>query len=209
MAWIENESALPCLELNLDLPIEEVQKELVNIYELFNNRSDHRVEEKHKGWWSVCLYGLSTHQTRSPIHYGYKSDAEAPYKWTELSEMCPVTVNAIKNTFKVGKFYRIRLMILEPGGYILPHKDMEKSSLPKSVNVAITNPPGAYFFLKDTGIVPFEEGKAFKIDISIEHSVINIAEDRRVHLMVHYDEPLPEWETLVVNSYRKNILNCE
>ncbi|MGJ8744410.1 aspartyl/asparaginyl beta-hydroxylase domain-containing protein [Polaribacter sp.] len=203
--WISTNSLIPYLEIDLRLPINKIRTEILNVLDFYENSSTHRGEEMHNGWWSLCLHGLSTNKTRSPRHYGYKSDSETPYKWTELSDLCPITTNAIKNSFKVEFFHRIRLMVLEPGGYILPHTDTQKSFLPKSVNIAITNPKGAYFLLKDKGIIPFEEGKAFKFDISIEHSVINISEERRVHLMVHYDNPKPEWDSFIVNSYKKNM----
>ena len=39
---------------------------------------------RHKGWRSLCVHGISSYKTNHYEQYGYKSNDETPYKWTNI-----------------------------------------------------------------------------------------------------------------------------
>ena len=48
------------------------------------------------------------------------------YDWTELADLCPITKQWLQNLgFK--KYQRVRFMLLDPGGYINPHRDVDST----------------------------------------------------------------------------------
>jgi len=75
-------------------------------------------------------------------------------------------------------------MLLEPGGYILPHADRSQRGL-REINVAITQPQGCCFRFLDRGTIPFEVGSAFIIDTSNRHTVWNNSDEYRLHIILH------------------------
>ena len=82
---------------------------------------------------------------------------------------------------------RDRFMLLEPGGYILPHQDRDAKEKRLSVcNIALNNPQDCEFIFKDHGVVPFEDkGGAFLMDISNVHAVWNKSDKPRIHMIIH------------------------
>ena len=80
-------------------------------------------------------------------------------------------------------------MLLDPGGYILPHQDRQDHEKRLSVcNISLNNPEGCNFALKDKGRVPFKnEGSAFLMDVSNVHSVWNCSDKPRIHIIIHYE----------------------
>ena len=80
-------------------------------------------------------------------------------------------------------------MLLEPGGYILPHQDRSDEEKRLSVcNISLNNPENCNFIFKDHGIVPFEDqGSAFLMDISNVHAVYNDSDTPRIHMIIHYE----------------------
>lgn len=75
-------------------------------------------------------------------------------------------------------------MLLEGGASIPLHRDQQSKSL-GPVNLALNNPDGCTFDMPDIGEVPFAAGRAFLIDISNPHTVINRSPEDRYHLIVH------------------------
>ena len=59
--------------------------------------------------------------------------------------------------------------------------------------------------LEGYGCVPWKEGKAFIINIRNYHSVINLSNKSRIHLIAHgkLDKRVNEFTELVARSYRK------
>ena len=85
------------------------------------------------------------------------------YDWTELADLCPITKQWLQNLgFK--KYQRVRFMLLDPGGYINPHRDVDVRKL-HAWNVAINNPVGHKFVLDGHGIIPWKVGEVRGIDI--------------------------------------------
>lgn len=179
--WILNESGIPFLPINLNVPMDDILKE-------WNQISDqavlHRSDDYYKsfkntnnsGWKSLTIYGVNKHETQL---------TNSNMNWTSIAEQCPITKQWLMDSFEItSSTGRIRFMLLEPNGFILPHKDRENAKL-FEVNIAITNPLGCIFRFKEYGTVPFQSGSACIMDISKEHFVINNSPEPRLHIIAH------------------------
>lgn len=207
LEWYMFESKLPWIKLDIDVPYKEMYREAFNLYDEF---IEYR-ESNSKGWKSLCIHGLSKDQIYDYTSYPEYKDKDqnlVPYKWTEVSEECPITTSFLKNSFFNAKFFRIRFMMLEPGGYIMPHTDMPKKIL-APINIALSHPKGCEFKMKGYGIVPFKPGNALILDTSNEHVVYNNSKEPRIHLIMHVNYPVLsdsdkiKWANLLYRSYKK------
>lgn len=195
---------LPWLKLDISFPYEEMYKEAVS---LKNSFVSHRDKDgggyRHKGWRSLCLHGISAEKTNHYVQYGYSSNEETPYKWTDIKNLCPVTYSFFKNDFPFKEYYRVRFMLLEPGGYITPHQDQDHHNL-SPVNIALNNPKGCKMKMKGhKGYVPFNPGDAFLLDVGNTHAVFNDSDEDRYHMIVHGVKG-KEFKKIVERSYEKN-----
>lgn len=203
--WVVNESKLPWLKLDIDFPHEKMLQEAVSLRNQFVKHRDNDGEGsyRHKGWRSLAIHGISANKTNHYEQYGFKSNEETPYCWTEIAEYCPNTVNFFKSQFPFKSYYRVRFMLLEPGGYITPHKDTDKNKL-SPINMALNHPKGCHMKMKNhKGFVPFKPGTAFMLDVGNEHAYINNSSEDRYHIIVHGIRD-KKFEKLVVDSYEKN-----
>jgi len=177
---------LPWLELDLEFPFREMHEEAKAVRDLFvsHRYDDSAGANTHKGWNSLCIHGISSQYTNHYTSYGYKSNEETPYKWTEISERCPITTKFLKETYPIEEFYRVRFMLLEAGGYILPHVDMEKNIL-SPVNLALNTPKECIFKMENDGIVPLETGKMVMLNVSNTHAIWNKSSEDRYHMIIH------------------------
>jgi len=208
--WIVNYSDFGFIELDLPIEVEKWKKELEKCYQYF---VPHRSDDS-KGWSSCCLHGIGIDKTGTWFNYGYKSEDEVVYDWTELSNHTPAIKKFCQN-FPYDKFKRIRFMKLDPGGYIEPHSDAPgklpgelgidvlKIGIP--INIAVVHPSECFFSLDGFGTVPFDEGKAFLINIRHYHSVINNSNQPRIHLILQgvSTQNLEQFTDLLVRSYEK------
>ena len=80
-------------------------------------------------------------------------------------------------------------MLLEPGGYILPHQDRPDDQKRLSVcNISLNHPKGCEMVFKNHGVVPFDdEGSALLMDISNTHAYVNNSDTPRLHMIIHYE----------------------
>ena len=203
--WIVKQSGLPWLELRIEIPFVEMLEEAVALKEEFveHRDGDAPAGYSHKGWKSLCIHGISSEKTNHYTQYGYKNHEETPYIWTKASEKAPVTVKFFKETFPMSQYFRVRFMLLEPGGYISPHCDTEKSSL-SPINIALNMPKNCLFKFEKHGLVPIKTGQSFLLDVSNKHAYINKSFDDRYHIIAHGKTNTPEWRKLVEVSYAKN-----
>ena len=201
--WIKSKSKLPWLPLDIELPYEEMLKEAKNIKDRFVSHRDGDAPGgyTHKGWKSLCIHGIEETKTNHFTSYGYKSNEETPYHWTKAAYLCPITTNWLKDVFPMEKYYRVRFMLLEAGGYITPHKDTDINIL-SPINIALNHPEGCIFKMKGHGIVPMKSGIAMLIDVGNEHAYINKSTEDRYHIIIH-GTPSKNYKELVERSYNK------
>ena len=145
--------------------------------------------------------------------YGFKNDdgtpmedKDVPYIWTDICKWMPTITEFFKNIFNYQVYARVRIMQLEPGGYIFPHTDWDMHTL-GPVNMALNNPEGCKFYMKGRGVVPFRPGQANKLDIGFEHIVFNDSDEYRYHMIIHGwpGNSMEPWNSIFYNSYKKLI----
>ncbi len=174
--------------LKLPLPAFDHQQMLSEALALEPQAVSHRSKDNY-GWKSLCLHGIDSDKTLSSDRYGYASELETPYRWTEIVNRCPEAKRFLQELLDTGyfeKFYRVRFMYLEPGGRIHFHQDRDdhnKSLGP--LNIALNMPSSCYWVFKNWGTVPFEPGSGYAVDISNQHGVWNFSKETRVHLILH------------------------
>ena len=206
--WIINESLLPWLKLDISFPYQQMYEEAISLKDHFVSHRDQDGDAaiggyRHKGWRSLCIHGIDHRKTNHFVQYGYTSHEETPYKWTDICDKCPVTYDFFKNIFPFKKYFRVRFMLLEPGGYITPHNDADHHSL-SPVNMALNNPKGCKMKMKQhKGFVPFEPGTAFLLDVGNTHAVFNDSDEDRYHIIVHGIKG-KDFKEIVERSYAKN-----
>lgn len=199
--WIRTQSGLPWLPLTLSVPYTQILSEINNIEPLL---SLHREEyNEHKGWKSFCIHGKSFDSTREDAHYNNVCN----HDWTpEAEKLMPVTVEYFKTRWPANQFSRLRVMLLEPQGYISIHKDNNIAEL-APINIAITQPEGCNFVIEKKGTVPFVPGQAIWMDVSGNHTVFNNSNQRRWHIIVHQSFDNIDFQNEVVKSYHI-LYNC-
>lgn len=208
--WLLNKSNFGWLELDIDIDvdkwIEEAEASKIHLV-------PHRDSDSY-GWNSCCIHGIDAASTGAWTRYGYTSEDEVPYDWTPVADGAPVIKEFWKN-FPYNSYRRIRFMEVIAGGYIMPHSDAPgrlpgeenfdalKFGVP--INVALIHPEECYMSLEGYGCVPFKAGKAFIINIRNYHSVINLSNTSRIHLIAHgkLENKINEFTELVARSYRK------
>jgi len=202
--WLDEETNIPWLELDVyaDMPWVEIFKEAQAV------KDQCVVHREYSGggtWLSGCLHGLGTEYTNTWDSYDefkHLTEEQVEYKWTELADQCPVTTDYFKNKFPFREYKRLRFMWLEPGGYILPHKDNNDRCF-SPVNVSIYNPTGCEFRYRNWGTVPFTNGSAFIVDVGQEHAVWNRSNEARLHIICHGKRKNPDWKHLLIKSWQK------
>jgi Aspartyl/Asparaginyl beta-hydroxylase len=184
------------LDLGYDIPYQEMLEEARSIREHF---VIHRGQENHSGWRSICIHGLGHTHTLGHKDYGYNSTELAPYRWTDICDRCPVTYNFFKNVLEYESYERIRFMLLEPGGYIVPHIDVPFKYL-GPLNMALNEPTGCEFVMENWGKIPFPPGAVNILAIGHLHAVWNNSNEDRYHIIVHGIKT-PVWQQRIIDSY--------
>jgi len=207
--WLLNHSDFGWLELDIEFDLAAWQQE-TSAAQFVNHRGN-----EHPGWNSSCIHGIDVDKTGAWTTYGdWTSEDQVPYKWTSISNHTP-NIKSFWEQFPYERYRRIRFMELEPYGKISPHSDapgrlpgeqgIDMLDFGVPINVAITHPKGCEMYLEGHGIVPFEEGKAFIINIRNVHSVFNNSDKQRIHLIAHGipGRDKNQFVELVARSYRK------
>jgi hypothetical protein len=187
--------------LKLDIPV-PYQTMLKEAQALKNRFTEHRnSEDKHRGWKSLALYGLGEDLHESWQYYGYSSATEASkdFKWTPAAKECPSIMHFLHNTFPCKRYGRVRLMVVEAGGWIGPHSDT-KHRLLENINISLSNPEGCIWQWGDGEELFMEPGGAYAMNISYEHSIYNRSTEDRYHLIVARHDSTDEWKALINQS---------
>ncbi len=203
-AWVIGKSQLPWLEMKISPPYEAMLEEALNVQEtLISHRSGDNPDPylNNRGWKAVNLHGISSKHTQAFGVYGYEKEEDVPYRWTEIADACPETTRFFQKVYPCDMYYRVRFVVLEPGGYILPHVDRANSFL-WEMNIALNHPSDCYFRMEPGLYVPFRPQSAFLLDVSHKHAVVNLSNERRFHMIVH-GNPLHKeaWQELILKSF--------
>jgi hypothetical protein len=163
----------------------------------------HRSHESHQGWSSLCIHGLSSVHTESSHTYGYNDD-NAPWRWTDIADWCPTITNFFKTQFDYTKYFRIRIMKLSPGGWIIPHKDSltQDQNHIGPINLALNNPDECKFYMDGVGYLPWTAGRAIKLNLYNVHCVVNHSNEDRYHMIIHGHHG-SSWNDRMYNNYLK------
>jgi hypothetical protein len=175
----------PWLPVNFDADFESMLNECRRNDHLFvgHRQQDQHLSYRHEGWSAITLHGITSTATENYEQYGFASEVDADYHWTEVCDLFPRCVEFLKS-LGYTKYSRVRIMKLKAGGYIMPHVD-GPGRVFGPLNIAINNPQGCEFYFKDSGKVPFEQGRGFFLDIGREHIVWNNSTEDRYHFIVH------------------------
>lgn len=193
------ESGAPYLPLDeIQIPFQEMFREAKNLEELAIPHRSYK--EENKGWKSLVLHGLSSVHTQGAEQYGFDPEQEDIYTWTDLARFAPVTTEFFKTKFHYEGFQRIRFMYLEPGGYILPHRDTEDYFIGPT-NISLNNPEGCDFVMENIGLVPFFPGRAIKLALCNKHAVWNRSQETRIHIIVHGSPDFDFWGPHFLRAY--------
>ena len=93
--------------------------------------------------------------------------------------------NYFKNVFPMKTYYRLRFMLLKPGGYVEPHSDSQTTNPSFAINISLNNPDGC-FLVTEKGTVPFDDkGSVFLFNNYYKHSVVNNSNEDRFHIILH------------------------
>lgn len=195
--WITKKSCIPYLPLDINVPTKHIMEEWNNVKDMAVNHrdGDTLLDFTNKGWCSLTLYGVSANLT---------TPSDKKHDWTEIQDKCKITKQWFEDTFHKENFRgRIRFMLLEPGGHILPHKDRQSMGL-NEVNIAINNPDKCSFHMENRGILPFKEGSVIMLDLSNRHWVVNNSNQPRLHMIYHGNVPNEIIERSYENLYYSN-----
>lgn len=182
------------LKLAIPVPYEAMLKEAQTLKHRF---TDHR-GDSHKGWKSLALYGIREDKHESWQDYGYENAEEAAkdFVWTEAAKECPVTMDFLLNTFPCKQYGRVRLMLVEAGGFIGTHNDTTHRLL-ENINIPLSNPKECIWQWGDGETLFMEPGVPYAMNISYEHAIYNRSTEDRFHLIVARHDSTDEWKQLI------------
>ncbi len=210
---------LPWLYLPLKFPYEKIYLEakpfindmIAQSYsELFDKqRPDKNIlnhqQETSKGWNTICVHGLGQHHFDRAYTYGYETENDAPYEFTEIAKQCPYTVKFLKS-LPYKKLYRARFTALTPGGYAAPHIGRKQGAeYSHKWNFALNHPDGFEFTLDKAGNIPWKAGRSFLINAdNYYHSVVNDSDVVRIHLITMGEPDFDKMHSLLTSAYQSN-----
>jgi hypothetical protein len=191
----------PWLPVSFDADFDSMLAECRRNDYLFvgHRQKDQHLSYRHEGWSAITLHGINSTSTENFEQYGFTSEEDADYNWTEVCELFPRCVEFLKS-LGYTKYSRVRIMKLKAGGYIMPHVD-GPGRVFGPLNIAINNPQGCEFYFKDRGRVPFKQGQGFFLDIGREHIVWNNSGEDRYHFIVH-GQPGPKIQQQVYTQFK-------
>lgn len=193
--WVVNESGLGYLPLDIELPWQMIREEALAVVPdmIAYPATDY---DSH-GWFNFGVY------TRGADDLGDhgRDVIEHNDSWTDQARLLmPRTVEYFTTLWPHKQFHKIRLLGLYPQGVIGLHSD-DCDGL-YNINIAIDHPASCNFVVENSGVIPFENGRAFLVDVGRRHAVVNNSNQLRIHLVVYQDND-DAFEELVLRSYNK------
>jgi len=144
------------------------------------------------GWRSLAIKSSGGDSTRTEATHRYRESMAQQTTFTPLWSTCPATKAVLSSTAKVDAARRIRFMMVEPGGYIAPHKDSD-DFLSVTVNYVVNVPEGSRFWVDIsadgthgpmTRAIPLIPGHIILINVACCHALRNSAAVSRIHIIV-------------------------
>jgi hypothetical protein len=180
--WIRESSRCACLRLDINASIAEVVEELE--HKASKLAVPHRAGDS-VGWRTITLHGYSSLMSDYSGYYKEEGivSQDAVETWTDACGIFPKTVQWIKDNIPFTSYSRIRIMVLDAGGHINPHRDWQGQMLGGGINIAMTNPAGVEFGLENGGLVPWVPGDVRIIDVARHHGVRNLSSTPRIHII--------------------------
>jgi hypothetical protein len=191
--WIVNCSNLGYLPLDIQIPWEIIREEaLAVVPEMIAYPA---TDYDSHGWFN---FGIYTRGADDLGDHGRKV-VEHNDSWTEQAQqLMPRTVEYFATQWPHKQFHKIRLLGLYPQGVIGLHSD-DCDGL-HNINIAIDHPEQCDFVLENSGVIPFENGRAFLVNVGRRHAVINNSNQLRIHLVIYQDND-DAFGNLVLQSY--------
>ena len=181
-------SGLGYLPLLVTIPLETIQLELQAVKSHMKDIADLYTP----GWLNFSMYAPTELETGDSY-------------WHPLAlELMPETIRWFKSEWPAKSFYRMRMLGLAPGGQLGVHHD-DCDGL-DNINIGIEHPEGCDFYLENSGIIPFANGRVFALDAGRRHAVINNSSTVRYHLTI-YQEDDQRFKDLMVKSYHEYFKN--
>ena len=162
------------------------------------------------------MFGLSSVHSETPSVYdletsltntGLFSESHTSDKWTDICDFCPITVNLVKKIIGGERLWRVLILRIRPGGYILQHTDRQNGEDDNKlgvVNVAINNPEGNNFYQEGSGIIPFKQGSIIRLNNYYYHSVINNSNENRYHIQINASMNRVSYESYIKHLKHEN-----
>jgi hypothetical protein len=108
---------------------------------------------------------------------------DCDYKDTPYLDACP-TIKQLISTFQC-ELMAVRLMNLQPGSVISPHKDadlcFEKGEARLHIPLFTNNQVSFY---SEEYLLPMKEGECWYVNVNLAHSVSNKGSTDRIHLVI-------------------------
>lgn len=164
----------------------------------------------HQGWRSLVLHGWNGTQSGHWKDYGYENIEQVVehLHWTEYAELCPTTVDFIKNHFPSELLGRVRFMLLEAGGHIGLHTD-SRTPLLENTNISLSNPKGCIWQWGDGETLFMDPGKTYVMNIHYPHSVFNHSSEDRYHLIIHRLDSTDAWKKQLLDACKTQKISGE
>lgn len=200
VSWILSSSGAPWIDMQLEIPAAAMLEEAKQLKKEFVK---HRFSDGY-GWSSLAIHGISKTHTMSANAYGLEENLDL-YHYTEIADQCPVTINFLKNLPGI-RFGRVRFMLLESQGYIKPHKDNWNNYIASAMNISLNNPNDCRLVVENFGTLPFSNsGSALFFNNYYKHSVVNLSNEDRYHMIIHGDFDFDVWGEKLVACYNAQL----
>lgn len=188
----------PFIDLKLSFNTTELLNEAVNLLPNFvvhrELTQNSQIEGHH--WKSIGLRTFEGDPFKTEYHTSYTTlDVQAPYKNTPFMDACPKICEFLKLITDIDKCDRIRIMLLEPGVEIHPHRDSQTRVVSLAVNISLNMPDDCEFWCdlnadgsKNTYSkkVPFSNnGSVILFNNAKYHRLFNHSKNPRLHIIFH------------------------
>jgi hypothetical protein len=204
--WIIKESGIPWLELDIDSPQQDLEKEIRAHKERFvlftsNVPKDSEttksreaqakrinVTDADKHWSFLCMYGIGSEIVAMQNEYPHLRGKNIPHKWTDVADKCPVHKEFLENIINLDNSMIMKYSLLTTGGFLTPHTDADggdhTNKKMTGLTLMVTNPIGCSFCYENWGEMPIKPGKFYLINANYFHATLNPTQEDRYHLMI-------------------------